>query len=263
MSAGVLILLVSCAPVRVESLWADEAFVIDGHDADWRNNTVHLATANTAVGVANDRDALYLVITPWDRSTQALIMTTGMVLWVEPDGDHEEGIGIEFSVRDRAAGFALLSAEGRTEATAAIQRFVAEQGAVIIYRPASGDTLVYSPQEAHAAGCDIVAGEMDGRLCCEFRLPFAETGRMGLPVTTVPGTTLKLTFMTRDLMEGRESYPEQEANRPAPFEESDDLFISQRSEETPDMEVLAPAMLQHYTLSLEIPLATGPAGSGR
>lgn len=103
--AGILAAMVllsamtSCSSViKTESISAKppKTVAVDGDDVDWREPMLYDEKSDLLVGVKNDNENLYVCIKTANEATIRRLMTTGISLWFNNQGNDEKSFGLNF-----------------------------------------------------------------------------------------------------------------------------------------------------------------------
>ncbi len=117
---GFLVLLIElntgCShPVSMISYWNESSIKIDGMDDEWEKNKMEIIRdAKMAVGIASDKDFIYLGIAPLDRSVAMQILTMGFTVWFDSAGTGNKILGIRYPIGG-SGGMPMLPPDGRQE----------------------------------------------------------------------------------------------------------------------------------------------------
>lgn len=88
----------SCANLQFQSGWRDRDINIDGKSDDWVGSLTFVDKQNISLGVANDKDFLYICLAAEDQAVISRILRQGMILWFDPEGGKEKTFGIKYPV---------------------------------------------------------------------------------------------------------------------------------------------------------------------
>jgi hypothetical protein len=86
-------LLVGCNELELKSAWRDRDILIDGDATDWRGLTTYVEKGNIAVGVANDRENLFVCLHSPTREVAGQIVLRGLTVWFDPEGGPDGRLG--------------------------------------------------------------------------------------------------------------------------------------------------------------------------
>ncbi len=173
LAAAVAYVMVSgCSEVTVQSSWRTQDISIDGVGSEWGKRLVQIENTNTAVGVFNDQEALYLALVAWNQQTQVQIAGYGCVLWFEPDHGSAGTFGIHFPLGDLPLATQMSQTLSRSETLDFIKTLKANATMLELidrnYRVLTRMTV----EEAAAKGIQVSLGEYNGRLLLEARIPW-------------------------------------------------------------------------------------------
>lgn len=88
----------SCANLQFQSGWRDWDINIDGKSEDWVGSLTFVDKQNISLGVANDKDFLYICLAAEDQAVISRILRQGLILWFDPEGGKEKTFGIKYPV---------------------------------------------------------------------------------------------------------------------------------------------------------------------
>ena len=248
---------VGCGEIELQSVWLNRDIVIDGDGSDWNGAFSHIDWANTAVGLCNDGDALYIGMVPRGRDVQAHIASVGCELWFDTPADDYERFGLRFPFGDASKAMGMVRDASRTEAVNAIQH-LSERVNTVEMLDENGTVIAQSSMsEAERAGLEIAVGEYQGRLLVEARIPFAfELGGKQVSVHNDPATPLELVIQTP---EGHDRDREREPFMP-PDEVSGAVEFEEYERHTDDEYLEAVIFRQQVQINMKISLAAPPSG---
>ena len=81
------------------------AIDIDGARGDWSGAMRLIEGKNVWLGVKNDAEFLYVTLATDKQESIRQIVTAGMTVWINSEGEKEQTLGIRFPVGARASGF--------------------------------------------------------------------------------------------------------------------------------------------------------------
>lgn len=186
--ATVGLLQPALADEQLASRWSPAPIVVDGDADEWRGIVFqYFDNDNSALGIMNDADNLYLIVLSRDEATIRQMERRGVTVWISPDGKKKKQYGLRYrggmakarmDQRERAGDARPPQMpEGREEIREEqarlrkiIEVFDNKQTREI---PAAGEQ---GPAAATAFGNDVYS--------CEFLIPItADSGRYSLRLT--------------------------------------------------------------------------------
>ena len=100
-----LLALASCSSEMHESTWQTNKVVVDGNPTEW---SLPLRYSDPKSGlqynITNDETNLYVCIRATERPAQMRVLSSGMVIWLDPSGKNKESVGIHFPLPVKHAG---------------------------------------------------------------------------------------------------------------------------------------------------------------
>jgi len=92
-----LLALASCSSEMYQASWQTKKVVVDGNPSEW---SLPLRYSDPESGlqynITNDETNIYFCLRATERPAQMKILTSGMVIWLDPSGKNKETIGIHF-----------------------------------------------------------------------------------------------------------------------------------------------------------------------
>lgn len=93
------LLLSGCgSTIDLTSSWKEREIIIDGNRSDWSGKTTYYEKHDISLGFRNDQDFLYLCVFTSNRSTQMQILSGGMTVWLDPEGNENKQFGFRFPI---------------------------------------------------------------------------------------------------------------------------------------------------------------------
>jgi len=93
---SILIIAASQPPLR--SYWPEDQISIDGNPSDWGYNINYFEQGAIGLGIGNDTDNLYFIVSVAENGLQQQIVR-GLNLWVDVDGGTDQDYGIQYPAR--------------------------------------------------------------------------------------------------------------------------------------------------------------------
>jgi hypothetical protein len=94
-----LLFIGGCNQQTLDSTWRIAKFGGESIDSTWAYSSVYfLEDNNLSIGLANDNDALSIMLKSADRQTQAKIMRGGLIVWLDTGGKKNKIFGVHYPV---------------------------------------------------------------------------------------------------------------------------------------------------------------------
>ncbi len=192
---------------KIGGKWAAEAPKIDGDHAEWSGSLSVLGTTPVSIGVKNDGEWLYLCVVTSDPGTRTLLTRGGFTIWWDPAGGEKKAMGI--MMPPLVTGTPVYRQEppddGRPPGDGASRRSVRMVEPIVYIEaigPGKDDRRRYEMDYANKIGIEAAAGQPEGSLVYEFRIPLAATGSQPFAVQSGPGRAIGLRFETGEMPRG-------------------------------------------------------------
>jgi hypothetical protein len=92
---ALLSLIYSCYEPKLKSKWRDRDIAIDGIDKEWEDCRLYYdKDTQTAIGLFNDKDNLYIHFSTSDRMIQRQMIEQGFTIWFDSTGGKDKKLGI-------------------------------------------------------------------------------------------------------------------------------------------------------------------------
>jgi hypothetical protein len=93
----VIILIVGCKSLEVESHWAKRPFIADGEIDDWANlSNTYFEESRVSLGLSHDTANLYILFRFQDPQWAQAIRTNGLTLWINTKGKRNKDLGMRY-----------------------------------------------------------------------------------------------------------------------------------------------------------------------
>ncbi|UCG53017.1 MAG: hypothetical protein JSW58_05535 [Candidatus Latescibacterota bacterium] len=93
----VLFLSVGCGrDLSLDSCWRATDVTIDGDNNEWGECVTYIEDKDLAVGVMNDDEFVYVLLTTADREVQRQVTLSGLTVWLDVANDKKKDFGIRF-----------------------------------------------------------------------------------------------------------------------------------------------------------------------
>ncbi|RPI01679.1 MAG: hypothetical protein EHM72_05925 [Calditrichaeota bacterium] len=185
-SPFLLLLFISgCKKQVLTSQIPENPLVIDGLNSEWNSNLIVDEKTKVSYAVQNDTKNLYLLLMTDDISTQHRLLMTGLVLWLDEQGDGVKEAGVKFPrglmERELPAGDFFRSLHDRSGKfdEERFQAFTKEWCRdVQIVDHKSNNLGIFTHREAEQMGIQFQLGLHDNKMIYELCLPLEISGRV-------------------------------------------------------------------------------------
>jgi hypothetical protein len=191
---------------RIDSHWRDRDIVVDGSSADWPGALANLdASTPVAIGAANDREFLYLVLHASDPMARTRILRQGLIVWFDPAGKDRKQFGIKYPVGsgwpvDGPSGGRRGSRQGTPPASGSGEPPPLDvPNRMEIFGPKKDD--IRSLVLEHVPGISVKLGQAEGALVYEMKIPLMKTAEFEYAIGAKPGTLIGIGLETQKIEE--------------------------------------------------------------
>ncbi len=251
-----------CENIDLTSKWRDRDIVVDGIDTDWKHATVFLENTRVAIGLLNDEDYLYISMSPWDIRRQNHIINSGLIVWFDPDGNHEKRFGICFPLEKEYETPLKVLENDRKASEKTLHAFREMQDSLEIIISGEQQPIQMHISEERASGISVAVGNSDGRLFYEMKVPI-HTGN-GKPYAINPNSKkpfnigfetpkVSMEVSTEDTLD---DYEEDDHDN-GMLRRTRSSRVARQSRHMSDM------LLENLQLWINVRLSTKPSGNGR
>ena len=183
-----------CSGKKLVSQWDHRKITIDGNDNDWETYPIEYnEDLDMVYGIANDKDALNVMLSFQDNRLARLINARGIVVWADGSGKKSRDLGIRYI--DHNALDIGLERLGRMSrgSPEELSRF-REQPAEISgnFYLLTADTTEIPPEGVKQVMA--AATYQDYAYCYEFRIPLTESPATPYAVNAASGKSVKIGF---------------------------------------------------------------------
>jgi hypothetical protein len=102
--AAPLWLLADEPKTPLRSLWRDQDVVVDGDSRDWSVLTPFADKTPFSIGLRNDGEFLYIVLSSSEPSERMQLAMRGLIVWFDQKAGTKKQFGIKYPVIERGAG---------------------------------------------------------------------------------------------------------------------------------------------------------------
>lgn len=108
------VILAGCSGAKLlTGDWSANQITVDGNDIDWKGTSMSVAGKDMRIGVCNDSQFVYVMLTAVKRDIAQQFLRGGVVVWFDPEGKEDKAFGIRFpSFGDRRSA-AFQDDQGR------------------------------------------------------------------------------------------------------------------------------------------------------
>jgi hypothetical protein len=174
LTTSIVILLTGCSDQSIQSNWARRSPSIDGSLEEWSSaSLVIFEDLQVSLGVGNDSSFVYIAGRVANASLQQMVESSGVVLWLDPDGSHRKDLEIHFPASraartnlDRGEFWDSLTEEQKAKAQEKVEEM--RRGVLVIDRR-SVDSHIYT--RGNIEGFEAVIVDSQGLVSFEARIP--------------------------------------------------------------------------------------------
>ncbi|MEW6051716.1 MAG: hypothetical protein AB1644_11750 [Candidatus Zixiibacteriota bacterium] len=192
------------ADVETTSKWATDAMVVDGHRSDWPAGAIgFLKEPEASVGLCNDSQNLYVVLTFRNPQWAIAIRRGGLTLWLDNKGKKKKEFMLKFTGGPGPGEMqALVSDSSRRDRERPMPGMGMEEGPG--GRRAAETTLVCFQKDRIAEkqipldgreGPSAAFGEEEGFFVYEFSVPLRETAVLNYGLGAKPDEPVSVGFL--------------------------------------------------------------------
>lgn len=182
-------------PVSLISYWNEKSIKIDGMDDDWEKNKMEIVKdAKIAVGIAYDKDFMYLGIALLDRGVAMQILAMGFTVWFDSAGTGNKILGIRYPIGG-SGGMPMLPPDGRQEnGTPFDERIKKQLNEVEIIGPGKLDRTRLTQYELTGIAVKLTH-QKDG-MFYELRIPLKPSDHFPYAINAVFGKPVSIFLET-------------------------------------------------------------------
>lgn len=175
----VLLLLVffGCGMQEMQSTWCDRRIAIDGVDngEEWANARHSFDEQKITVGMYNDKDMVYILLSTSDQRIQRQLMAFGLTLWFDEYGGSAKVLGLRFPLGMKNPGGSSgggRNPRGGNQMDAVLESI---QDNLELIGPELYTRSIISVNEAQKYGIQCRIGSTQGNLVYEVQYPLHRT----------------------------------------------------------------------------------------
>lgn len=195
------ILISGCGEEEINSVWKKSEIIVDGNQTDWEGKLHYLKDQKSAIGIANDKNYLYLCLATNDTAKMFQFFSTGFTVWIESKNNNEK-IGIQYPMRSGEMRRMMQQRNGQNEgerpnAKVRLNEFKAQQTDIGIVNEDNFPLTVYPL--TNDLGLNVDLGIQMGLLVYEMKIPLNKDLYVGHNLKSGPGDELLLGFESGDI----------------------------------------------------------------
>jgi len=170
-----LLVLVGCGMQEMQSKWCDRKIAIDGVDSgeEWADARNSFNEQKITVGMYNNNDTVYILLSTSDQRIQRQLMAFGLTLWLDEYGGSAKVLGLRFPLGMKNPGG---SGGGRTTRGGnPMDVLETIQDNLELIGPELYTRSIISVNEAQKYGIQCRIGSTQGNLVYEVQYPLHRT----------------------------------------------------------------------------------------
>ncbi len=194
----------------LKSAWRDHEVKIDGMNDEWQANTTYLKDEQLSVGLLNDGEFLYAMVSTSEPRRRMQLLTAGLTLWIDASGRKKQTFGIV--VPGTGFGGGMLRRRGgdegqsgqsgepgepgqeRPDPNAALERLNQPVTWFELVGPGSDDRRRL--ELAAGPGIEISRGVHEGMVTYEFKIPLTRSEAHEYAIESAAGRTVAVGLET-------------------------------------------------------------------
>lgn len=188
-----VIFLVGCGTIELDSQWKEQEITIDGKSSDWLGSMYFFEGEDISVGFLNDDSDLYVCLIAAEPTIRAQMMMQGFTAWFDPEGGKEKTFGIRFplgrqDLRERGRAIDMRD-RGREPSPEELQdRFEESLTELEIIGPGGDRRKRILVEEA--IGIDIKVDVSSGMVVYELRVSLRQSEQLPYAIGTRLGSSV-------------------------------------------------------------------------
>lgn len=191
------LLLSGCATLELASNWRADAVAIDGRMNEWGDKTVLIDNGKILMGIQNDSNFVYLMLSTNDRSLGRKLMSQGLTVWFDQKSGKDKTFGIRFPIGYRSAGVTPPDEDLRGAMPADQSRNASLLRELEILGPGKEDHQRMAIMAA--GGIDAKVSFSPGSFVYELKVPFLDNDRYPFSIRAQSGASLGLGLETPEI----------------------------------------------------------------
>ncbi len=204
---------------ELNSHWRDHEVTIDGIDdgPEWEGTRYFFGEEKVTVGLFNDDKNLYIRLSSRDKRTNALIMRTGLTIWLDAETGRKKTVGIHFPIGIHAGKVKMMRnmrGKSRNEDPGQMQKMLEDaQNEIEIFGPGKGESRTMLISEVNKLGIKAKIGNSKGNLVYELQVPLDKKESQSYGIGTDAGETISIGFEMGEMdMEQMTRKPREQRN---------------------------------------------------
>ncbi len=179
-------LLAGCSGAKVASRRRSVEIETNGSDDEWPGTPQYYdKEKHVAIKIMNDDDSIYICFAAYDRELKKKLMTSGLTVWIDPEGGKERKYGVRLSMKPRrrpkkfsGENQGRMTKEDRERMKKEFRERMSKEGPppfkapekLEVVHPFADGPFSMTMEEARHAGVEIGVGQPNGRLVYEYRI---------------------------------------------------------------------------------------------
>jgi len=191
------IILSACASNSYISKAPVNEINIDGNIDDWSGDLKYIEDENSAIGVKNDKDNLYICFTTTDRSKIRQIINLGFIVWLKPINAKTLGVKYPVNSINKKDLYFRRGNPRIIENDSTYKSFIKKNTEFLIIN--DENFPLYGSHIGANSGYRISLGFHNGQFIYELSVPFIHFLDQYIPIIEIPKKKLVISFETGDI----------------------------------------------------------------
>ena len=189
--------LVGCKDPKLKSTWRDREICVDGSSSEWQGcDQYYDEDSRTLVGVLNDENYLYLLLSTHDRERKRQIVGSGLTVWFDPKGGTAKGFGVRFPVGIPRHRRSMGPFPGDDGSDFSKRNFDDPKMELQLLGPEQYEQKTMLLENVEKYGIEIKVGEVEGNLIYKLKVPLTQRGKIRYAVRTGLAKSVGVGFET-------------------------------------------------------------------
>ncbi|MCC7008171.1 MAG: hypothetical protein IT184_05095 [Acidobacteria bacterium] len=184
--------IAAAAAPALTSVWRSQPLTIDGAPAEWPPLTS--LEAGPAVGVQNDGEFLYVVVSAADQKWRPLL-EGGLVVWLDPKGGKAQTFGIWLPGPAEPAPPGATPMPAATAGPSGVSTDVLDQFDLLGPGKSQRRLVDVTPE----IGVEVASGLIGDAVVYEIKVPLLKTEARPYAVAAAPGATIGIGLATPEM----------------------------------------------------------------